>query len=197
MFVNLSPTSAVGLGSVNNVKNTSNSNSFDYFNMLSQISANNTATSQAIAREQMGFQASQSLQTQKFNQQEAEKTRQWQEYMSNTAHQREVQDLIKAGLNPVLSASLNGSSTPTGSTASASGVPSGASGQVDTSLVSSLVNLATAFMNSSTSLENAKISAQASKYDSDISRLNNKDTNAVNLVSSILGSVFSGVTKTM
>ena len=52
-----------------------------------------------------------------FNSEEAEKQRKWEENMANTAHQREMGDLEKAGLNPVLSAN-SGAVTPTGATAS-------------------------------------------------------------------------------
>lgn len=50
---------------------------------------------------------------------QAQNAMDWQERMSNTAHQREVKDLIAAGLNPVLSAGGQGATTGTGHAANA------------------------------------------------------------------------------
>lgn len=55
--------------------------------------------------------------TNRQNQQMAERQMQFQSQMSGTAHQREVQDLQAAGLNPILSAGGQGASAPTGATA--------------------------------------------------------------------------------
>lgn len=47
----------------------------------------------------------------------ASDNRDFQERMSNTAHQREREDLMKAGYNPMLGAMKGGASSPSGSTA--------------------------------------------------------------------------------
>lgn len=98
---------------------------------------------------------------------EAQKNRDWQTEMSNTAHQREMADLQAAGLNPVLTAS-GGSGASVGS----SGIA-----QADTSNTRELAAVALA------ALENAQVSAGAlgavaktNSNESFLSKLmNNKD----------------------
>lgn len=105
-----------------------------------------------------------------FNSNEAQKARDFQEYMSNTSHQREVEDLKQAGINPVLSA--NGGANAYSA--------SDASGSADASAVGALASIyqtkmnndnarQIAKMNNDASLKMAKISAAASNYASNMS----------------------------
>lgn len=61
-----------------------------------------------------------------FNSTEAMKNREWEEYMSSTAYQRAVEDMKKAGLNPILAFQNGGASTPGGSAGTISGASMGA-----------------------------------------------------------------------
>lgn len=56
-----------------------------------------------------------------FNALEAQKNRDWQENLSNTAYQRAVSDMKKAGINPILAYQQGGASSPSGSSASSGG----------------------------------------------------------------------------
>uniref|UniRef100_A0AAU8AYF2 DNA pilot protein n=1 Tax=Dulem virus 193 TaxID=3145670 RepID=A0AAU8AYF2_9VIRU len=95
-------------------------------------------------------------QSQAYNAAEAAKNRDWQERLANSAHQREVADLKKAGLNPVLSAGGQGATTGSGASAS-----SDAAG-VDTSMVGAVIDMASAQLNSATQLQTTAMQVAAS-----------------------------------
>lgn len=60
-----------------------------------------------------------------YNSAEALANREFQERMSNTAYQRTVEDMKKAGINPILAFANGGASTPGGSSATISGASMG------------------------------------------------------------------------
>lgn len=60
-----------------------------------------------------------------YNSAEALANRNFQEHMSNTAYQRAVEDMRKAGLNPILAYANGGASTPGGSGATITGASMG------------------------------------------------------------------------
>ena len=120
----------------------------------------NNAWSAGQAQIQREWQEQQNAKAMAFNQNEAAKNRNWQEMLSNTAHQREVRDLMAAGLNPVLSA-MNGNGASVGSGATAQGVTSqGAKGDTDTSTNGAIANLLGSILSAQTQIQAANINAR-------------------------------------
>jgi len=69
---------------------------------------------QATNAKMMEFQNEQRYLSQLYNTAEAQKSRDWQEEMSNTAYQRAMADMRAAGLNPIMAFAQGGASTPGG-----------------------------------------------------------------------------------
>lgn len=77
--------------------------------------------------------AGSTMMTNWWNRAEAKKNREFQERMSSTAHQREVSDLLKAGINP-MARGISGASTPSGGAAVMEDPVKGAGGAISSAL---------------------------------------------------------------
>lgn len=88
--------------------------------MLATMAGLSAGLGAAASLVDTGINTWQKYEDRKFNAEEAEKQRSWEQEMSNTAYQRSVADMKAAGINPAMMYANNGqgATTPTGSSAS-------------------------------------------------------------------------------
>lgn len=136
-----------------------------------QPTTSTTATDLASYQQ---FALEQQAQNNAWSAEQAQKQMDFQREMSNSAHQREVNDLKAAGLNPILSVNSGAS------------VPNGAAGDTDTSAAGNVGAILqqvlqaqsareVAGMYNAATLAAASIAANASMYGSDMSYWNTED----------------------
>lgn len=148
----------------------------------SNTSAQNTQAQlqaqQAFQQESEKFNAGQAQINRDFQANQVELQRQYETTMSNTAYQRSRQDMIAAGLNPMVMAGMGGASTPQVSAASGGAASVGtpqAAMPTKTSLLAGLGSAAKEVVNSAVAAqtfnkmveETANVKAQAAKTAAD------------------------------
>lgn len=110
-LLNFGPSGNVEIGSPSSALSVSSAD-------VDSLYENNRIWAEEQAQKQMDFQTAANKIAMDFSAEQADKERAFQTEMANSAYQRAVLDLKKAGLNPILAYSQGGAAVPSVNTAS-------------------------------------------------------------------------------